>query len=116
MSNERKCQLFWGVWTVVMVVACGLVTVSAAAQSVPASQPGVPGMSWLEWCQANSAWLVPLVVGVVSSLITGLTKYPKAGGVVAALQLFLSVFSAVTHKDAPGTFKLPLTPTTKPSE
>ncbi len=55
-----------------------------------------------------------LVVAGIPSLITALTKYPQAGGVVKALQTILDLLSALTHKDSPGTLKLPLSVSTPP--
>ena len=60
--------------------------------------------------QANLAVWIPLIVVILSSLATGLSNYPQASGVVAAIQQVLSFISVVTHKDAPNTFKVPLTP------
>ena len=54
---------------------------------------------------ANWPWLGPLLVVLVSSLVTALTKYPKAE---TWLHVALDVLSFLTHKDSPGTMKLPL--------
>jgi hypothetical protein len=65
--------------------------------------------------KAQAAWhyfqlIAPwLVVSFIPSLITGLSAYPKAAGVVSALRKVLQVLSFVTHADQAGTFKLPLT-------
>ena len=52
------------------------------------------------------------IVGSVlslASLITGLTPTPVDDGIVAAIRKLIGVFSVVTPKDHPSTFKLPLT-------
>lgn len=52
-------------------------------------------------------WL-PILVVVLSSIITGLSKMPEASGVVNVLKMILQLFSVLTPKDAPGTLKMPL--------
>lgn len=56
-----------------------------------------------------------LVVAGIPSIIVGLSSYPKAAGVVTILQTLSNVLkqllnplSLLTHKDSPGTFKMPL--------
>ncbi len=50
----------------------------------------------------------PLLLFLLPSLITALTPYPKAGGVVKVLSFVLNLGSVLTHKDSPGTLKAPL--------
>jgi hypothetical protein len=52
---------------------------------------------------------------VLPTIITGLSAYPKDAGLVSFLKGVLSLLSFLTHKDSPGTFKLPLTSPTAPS-
>lgn len=59
------------------------------------------------WMAANWPWVLPLAIVVLSSLATGLSKYPRAGGVVTALRVVLDVLSVVTHKDSPGSLSVP---------
>lgn len=72
----------------------------AQAAAPPASQPAirVPAGFW-PWLQANAAWLIPLVLFVLSTLATVLSKYPKAKGVVAALRMVMGGLSALEFKD-----------------
>jgi hypothetical protein len=63
---------------------------------------------------AHQAAIVAAVLVVTPSIITGLTPYPKASGVVSGLRLFLNVFSVLTHSDSPGTLKAPLTVSSPP--
>lgn len=76
----------------------------------------VPGAFFLAGCEADLAEIVKVAGAVVGALIplatviTGLTPTPKDDAVLAKILPFLSV---VTPKDAPGTFKLPLTPLKK---
>lgn len=63
------------------------------------------------WLGENWTVLVEVTGGLlaVASLVTGLTKTPKDDAVVAKLQGWLGRLSVVTHKDAPGSFKVPFT-------
>ena len=60
-----------------------------------------------------SPWLV---VSLLPSLITGLSPYPKAAGVVSALRKLLSLLSILTHSDSPGTLKPLLVPAKMPAK
>lgn len=96
-------------WTmgvvVIAAVFCG-VSLATMAHAQSASQPAsVPVGGWLA---ANASWLVPLVIALLSSLITGLTEYPKAGGFVKVLRIVLACLSVVSFKNSPGSLKAPL--------
>lgn len=60
----------------------------------------------------SSAWWIALLLTLapvlVASLITRLTPYPRARGVVAALQVVGDVLSFLQHRDSPGVVQLPL--------
>ena len=88
---------------------------SVALAAAPASQPVAATTAW-QWFLANSSWLVPLIVMLMSSLATGLGDYPKAGGVVKALRLLVSALSLVQFKDGKGSLKLPMVPPALPPE
>lgn len=62
--------------------------------------------------QVIAPWLV---VSLLPSLITGLSQFPKAGGIVSVLKQVLAALSVLTHADSPGTFKLPLAPAKAPN-
>jgi hypothetical protein len=52
----------------------------------------------------------PWIIGaLLPTLIVGLSKSPKTRGVADVLKYILQFLSVATPKDAPGTFKLPLT-------
>jgi predicted lysophospholipase L1 biosynthesis ABC-type transport system permease subunit len=70
------------------------------------------------WKSVLSAWPVwaPIAAVVVASLITRLTPYPRAGGVVTGLRVLLDVLSVLTHKDSPRTLQLPLVQRSQPPE
>lgn len=53
--------------------------------------------------------ILTILFAALPSVIVGLTPNPKAAGVVKALSFALQLLSILTHKDAPGTFKLPMT-------
>ena len=57
-----------------------------------------------------AAWPIwaPIVAVLLASLVTRLTPYPRAAGVVTALRVVLDVLSVLTHRDSPGTWQLPL--------
>lgn len=57
-----------------------------------------------------------LVLAGLPSIITALTAYPKAGGVVKVLKTVLNVLSVLTHHDSPGTMKSPLTMSKPPTD
>lgn len=57
----------------------------------------------------------PAVVAALPSLITALTAYPRAAGVVKVLRTLLDLASVLTHKDSAGTLKLPLTKSAQPA-
>jgi hypothetical protein len=65
--------------------------------------------SVIAFLSAHQALLIAAALIAVPALITGLSRYPKAAGVVRMLQVFFDVFSVVVHADSPGTLKLPLT-------
>lgn len=83
----------------------------AAVQAPAASQPAPS--KFKAWVKANQDWLLILAV-LLPSLITALAKYPKAKGLVAALQILLDLFSVLTHRDSPGTLKVPLLTRSQP--
>ncbi len=59
------------------------------------------------WFALNIApWLI---IAGIPSMITALTKYPKADGVVQALKFVLNMLSVLAHDDSPHTMKPPLT-------
>lgn len=63
---------------------------------------------------AHQGAILAFLFAVLPTLITGLTAYPQAQGTVSALRLILNVLSVVSHKDSPGTFKLPMTVSADP--
>lgn len=66
---------------------------------------------------SNLGLWIPILLTVVSSVVTGLTNYPRAAGFVAELQKVLGVLSLVEHVDAPQTtaaVKFPLSPAKAP--
>ncbi len=71
-----------------------------AAVSLPAFDPAAFA------ARLASYW--PLLLFLLPSLITALTPYPKAGGVVKVLSFVLNLGSVLVHKDSPGTLKAPL--------
>lgn len=67
------------------------------------------------WVVAHGPAICAFLVVVLPTVITGLSKYPRAGdGLLGLLKLILSLASFVTHQDSPGTFKLPLIPPSRP--
>jgi len=72
----------------------------AAVAPAPASQPAikVPAGFW-PWLTANGSWFVPLLIFVLSSLATVLSKYPRAKGLIAALRMFMGGLSMLEFKD-----------------
>ena len=62
----------------------------------------------MSWLAAHWMEVAGVAVVVLPALITGLTPYTKAKGVVTALRVVLDILSIVTHKDSPGSLKLPL--------
>jgi hypothetical protein len=95
-----------------LFLLCGASVAWAAA---PSSQPVATVTAW-QWFLANSSWLVPLIVMLLSSVATGLGDYPKAGGVVKVLRLLVSGLSLVQFKDGKGSLKLPMVPPALPPE
>lgn len=68
--------------------------------------------SLLDWAKVNWPWLAPVVLGVLANLYNGLAHYPKAQSLVRSL---VDALSVVTHRDSPGTFKMPLTRSAAPN-
>jgi hypothetical protein len=61
----------------------------------------------LHWFLLNVApWLI---ASAIPSLIAGLSKSPRYVGLVSYLKVTMQVLGWAAHKDAEGTFKLPLT-------
>jgi hypothetical protein len=61
------------------------------------------------WALAHGPAIAAVLLLALPTLITGLSEYPKAAGMVSFLKVVLNLLSVLTHKDSPGTFKLPLT-------
>lgn len=99
-----------------VVVLLVLLVLPVLALSAPGSQPASQPASSaiIVWLKANWPYLVFVVL--IPSLITALSPYPKAKGVVAFLQAVLDRFSGLTHPNSPGTLKLPFTRSRKPKE
>jgi hypothetical protein len=105
---------------VALFAAMSLAAVSALASGLDggaASQPVViapvaASGGWAWFC-ANSGWLVPLAITVLSSIATGLSDYPKAGGVVRGLRIAVALLGMVQFRNAPGSIKPPLVPPAK---
>lgn len=62
----------------------------------------------LAFLHAHGPAILALAIVVIPALITGLSSYPQARGVVTWLRVVLDVLSVVSHADSPGTFKLPI--------
>lgn len=61
------------------------------------------------WTVAHGPEIAGFLVLVLPTVITGLSKYPRAGdGLIGLLKVALSLASVVVHADSPGTFKAPL--------
>ena len=63
---------------------------------------------------SNLAISLPLAITAVSSLLVGLTKYPKAYTLASDVMKVLNLLSLVVHADSPGSLKLPLTQSREP--
>jgi hypothetical protein len=61
------------------------------------------------WTVAHGPAIAGVLLLALPTVITGLSEYPKAAGVTSFLKVVLNLLSVLTHKDSPGTFKLPLT-------
>lgn len=117
MSRTRKSQIASTVAMVIAFIATLILGAVAQGQSAaPASQPIVIPLGFWPWFAANSSWLVPLLVMLLSSLITGLSEYPKAGGAVKVLRVLLAGLSLVQFKDGKGSLKLPGAPPATPEK
>lgn len=108
-----------------LATAVGLAVflLALAASGQPASQPvivaPVAAAGFWPWLQANGNWFVPLLIFVLSSLVTVLSKYPRAKGLIAALRMFMGGLSVLEFKDGkrPGlTLKWPVNPPAPPPE
>jgi len=69
--------------------------------------------------EGGLARIIEIVMGLiaVTTVITGMTKTPKDDEILAKIMDWVTrIFSLVTHKDAGGTFKLPLQTAKKPIE
>lgn len=62
--------------------------------------------AFVMYFKENWIWLAPTIVVVLSSIITGLTNFPKVKGVLQVLLNIVERLSVTTHSDAPGTFKM----------
>jgi hypothetical protein len=83
----------------------------AASQPVVIAPVAASG-GWAWFC-ANSGWIVPLAISVLSSVATGLSDYPKAGGLVRVLRIVVACLGVVQFRNAPGSLKAPLAPPAK---
>ena len=69
--------------------------------------------------EGGLAKIMEIVLGLsaVVTLITGMTKTPNDDAFMSKVNDWISkIFSFVTHKDAPSTFKLPLQSAGKPKD
>ena len=98
-----------------LVMCFSLVAFGVDPASQPATQPAAVNAAWA-WCKANWPWIAGALIIALPGLITALSKYPKAGGVVKALQVLLDWISVLTHKDSPNTVKLPFTKSKPPEK
>ena len=66
-------------------------------------------MDILNWLMDHTSDIVNILLSVLAlaSLVTGLTSTPKDDKLVSKIRLWVKRLSVLTHKDAPGTFKLP---------
>jgi hypothetical protein len=64
--------------------------------------------SVLAFLSAHWGAIVTIALIVIPALATGLSKYPKASGIVTGLRIFGDVISIVAHADSPGSLKWPL--------
>lgn len=72
----------------------------AVVAAAPASQPAIKvPAGFCPWLQANGNWFIPLLIFVLSSLATVLSKYPRAKGLIAALRMFMGGLSMLEFKD-----------------
>jgi hypothetical protein len=67
------------------------------------------------WLAANLAWLIPLTVSLLSTLITGLSDFPEAkvegskfSRFVRVLRVIVSLFSVVQFRNSAGSLKMVL--------
>ena len=116
--SKRFLDWFTIAGVALFVCAFAVLALATAAHGQPASQPVVVAPvaangGWA-WFLANSGWLVPLAVSLLSSVATGLSDYPKAGGVARVLRVMAGCLSLVQFRNAPGSLKVPLTPPSKP--
>lgn len=101
----------WLLTILVFVLLLPLVALAQASQ--PASAPATA--AWILWLKANWAWL--LLVVIIPSVITGLSKFPSPtmNKVIAVLQMIIDIFSITTHKNSPNTFKMLFTRSKPPT-
>lgn len=67
----------------------------------------------VDWMKANWVWLSPVVLGILANLYNGLAHYPKAQSFVRSV---VDALSIVTHRDSPGTFKMPFKRSVAPNK
>lgn len=60
--------------------------------------------------------LILLLVAIAPTLVVGLTRYPRAYGVLVVVWRVVNAFSVATHRDSPGTFKAPGTMSQNPNQ
>ena len=116
--SKRALDWFMVLGTLTLVTIFGVVAVCTTAYAQSASQPvvvaPVAASGGWAWFLANSGWIVPLAISLLSSIATGLSDYPKAGGVVRGLRIAVAVLGVVQFRDGKGSIKAPLAPPAKP--
>ncbi len=91
-----------------------LVSLAVAITTLADANVGEGAVNAANWLVANWPQILGAIV-TISSALVGLTKYPQVSGFFSFVLQVANVFSAVTHKDSPGTFKLPIIqPASKP--
>ena len=98
------------------ILGVGSLFLAALAWAQGAASQPVTSATWWTWLQANYGKILTLIGALLPTLITGLSEFPRAAGVVAWLKKLLALFSLVQHADSAGTFKALLKPCNAPVE
>lgn len=84
------------------------ILLTAGIAQAPPGPEAAAAVTWPALLLAAWPYLLPLAIVLIASLVTRLTPYPRAAGVVTGLRVLLDVLSFLQHRDSPNTWQWPI--------
>lgn len=111
-------SIFWTRVLARAAVICALFFFLFAMPAFAQAGPATPGLlaQLLAWALAYPLSAIGLAIFILANLVTKLSAYPRAAGLVSVLKVVCDTISCIPHRDSPGLFTLPLLGRSKPPE